>query len=243
MLEVVDLNAGYGKLTVLRGVTIDVPRGQAVAIFGRNGAGKSTLMKALVGLIALSHGSVMWEGRRMDHLRTEQVVQRGVALVPQSRGLFMRQTVAENLSLAAYGLRLPNSEVVERTDDLFDRFPALRERRRVVTASLSGGEQQMLAIAKALMRRPKLLLLDEPSIGLAPKIVELLAETVLRLREEGQGFMITEQNVDWVLGLVDRVYVLDQGQVAEQLDGAGGRSGSVERILARYLGGGRRAEE
>jgi len=155
----------------------------------------------------------------------------------------MRQTVSENLALAAYGLRLPKSQVVERTEQLFDRFPALRERRRILAASLSGGEQQMLAIAKALMRRPKLLLLDEPSIGLAPKVVELLADTVLRLREEGQGFVITEQNVDWVLGLVDGVYVLDQGQVAEQLDPAGGEPHTVERILARYLGEGRRAEE
>ena len=235
MFEIADLNAGYGKLSIIRGVSLEVADGSAVAVFGRNGAGKTTLMHALMGLIRPTAGAVRLDGERIDHLRTEQIVGRGMALVPQARGLFMRQTVEENLELAAYGLHLPSRERSARAAEMFDRFPALGERRSLIAASLSGGEQQMLAIAKALIRQPRFLLLDEPSTGLAPRVVDLLADTVSRLRAEGQSFLITEQNVDWVLGLVDRVCVIDQGLVVEEFAGTDAGD-QVAGILARYLG-------
>ena len=237
VLEVQGLRAGYGKLTIIHGLDMQAPVGSAVGVFGRNGAGKSTLVNAILGLVQISAGRVLWEGEDLTHRRTDQIVKAGICLVPQSRGLFMTQTVLENLSLVRFTLRLSRREMAGRLDDIFTRFPQLASRRKSFAASLSGGEQQMLAIAKALMRQPKVLLLDEPSIGLAPRVVEELQEVVARLKSESLTIVITEQNIPWVLTLVNRILVLESGQVTDRIEVDAARPIRPEDILAKFLGG------
>ncbi len=236
MLELEAISAGYGKLVILRDVGFHVRRGETIGIFGRNGAGKSTLVNAVVGLVHIFGGLIRWEGRPIHRERTEKIVQRGVSLVPQTRGLFKDQTVLENLTLACFGQHLGRGEVDRRVDEVFTLFRPIAERRRSMAASLSGGEQQMLAIGKALMRKPRLLLLDEPSIGLAPRVVDELAQIVRTLRGQDLAFVITEQNVGWVLPLVDRAFVLDQGTVAQTFAVDIDHPLNAEDILAGYLG-------
>jgi branched-chain amino acid transport system ATP-binding protein len=236
MLKLTEVTAGYGRIMILRALDLQVAPGQAVGLFGRNGAGKTTLAKTILGVVRATKGEVLWEGKRLNRLRTEQTVKLGISLVPQSRGLFMGLTVAENLLLSCVAWRLSRSEVRQRESEMYERFPVLGERRDLPAASLSGGEQQMLAIAKALMRRPKLLILDEPSTGLAPKILEELATLIAGLRDGELSLVLMEQNVHWALSMVDVAHILDQGRIMETLDRTDESSGELERLMARYLG-------
>jgi branched-chain amino acid transport system ATP-binding protein len=237
VLDLRSVSAGYGKLTIIRDLDLQVPVGTALGVFGRNGAGKSTLVNSIVGLVQISAGRVLWEGQDLTRRRTDQIVKAGICLVPQSRGLFMTQTVLENLSLVRFTLRLSRRVMAERLEDIFTRFPQLANRRRSFAASLSGGEQQMLAIAKALMRQPKVLLLDEPSIGLAPRVVEELQKVVARLKSESLTIVITEQNIPWVLTLVDRIVVLESGQVTDRIHVDAAHPIRPDDILSKFLGG------
>jgi branched-chain amino acid transport system ATP-binding protein len=236
VLTLSDVSSGYGRITILRDVDLVVPAGQAVGVFGRNGAGKTTLGKTIVSTIRASSGDVMWGDRRLNRLRTEQVVKLGISLVPQSRGLFMSLTVAENLLLACVAWRLARKDVRERENEMYERFPVLGERRNLPAASLSGGEQQMLAIAKALMRRPKLLILDEPSTGLAPKVLESIAALIKDLRGGELSLVLTEQNIHWALGMVDVAHILEQGRIVESFDADDESARRADRLMARYLG-------
>jgi branched-chain amino acid transport system ATP-binding protein len=236
MLKLSDVTSGYGRITILRGVDLEVPTGTAVGLFGRNGAGKTTLTKTVVSLVRPTKGEVVWEGKRLNRLRTEQTVKLGISLVPQTRGLFMSLTVQENLLLSCVAWRLGRKEVREREQEMYDRFPVLGERRHLPAASLSGGEQQMLAVAKALMRRPKLLILDEPSTGLAPLVLEELAVLIRGLQDGKLSLILTEQNVHWALKMVDVAHIIDQGRITETLDRPGESPGQIERLMAGYLG-------
>lgn len=227
--------AGYGSTVVLKDVSMRVRTGELVGIFGRNGAGKSTLMNAIMGNPRIKSGTVSLHGHRVERWSTQRLARHGLGLVPQRGGVLVEQTVDDNLTLAVVSLRLPRREVQERYDEIMDRFPPLVTRRKQIGASLSGGERQMLAIAKVLMRKPSLLMLDEPAAGLAPSIVDELQEAVLRLNSEGLAVLVAEQNVSWVIPILERGYVLDTGTVvaagtaAELVD-----SGELERS---YLGG------
>jgi ABC-type branched-subunit amino acid transport system ATPase component len=236
VLQLTDLHAGYGKLTVLRGINLIIRPGDTVGIFGRNGAGKTTLMNAILNLVHVTSGEIRLEDQRIDRRAPEWIVKRGLSLVPQSRGNFASLTVTENLRLACFGIGVRQNEYRLRLEEVFARFPPLASRRNILASNLSGGEQQMLAISKALMRRPKVLLLDEPSIGLAPRVVEQLGETVRELRGRDLALVITEQNIHWVLELVDHVHILDQGRIVESVTPTGARDEEVQRVIASYLG-------
>jgi len=236
MLTLSDVSSGYGRITILREVDLVVKTGQAVGIFGRNGAGKTTLAKTIMSTIRASSGDVTWDDKRLNRLRTERVVKLGISLVPQSRGLFMSLTVAENLLLSCVAWQLSRKEVRERENEMYERFPVLRERRDLPAASLSGGEQQMLAIAKALMRRPKLLILDEPSTGLAPKVLESIAALIHDLRDGDLSLVLMEQNIHWALGMVDLAHILEQGRLVEQFDANEEGVDHADRLMTRYLG-------
>lgn len=219
-----DVSAGYGGVTAIRHVGLSVSAGEVVAVFGRNGAGKSTFFNALMRVVEPTNGSIIWRGREMTGLSTEVIVRSGIALVPQERGVIERQSVADNLRLATTGLRLSRRELEQRLADIYTIFPRLAERRAQLGGRLSGGERRMLAIAKALMRRTPLLLLDEPSIGLAVGVVRELYEVVAHINSEGTSVLIAEQNVSWVIPLAHRGYVLDTGGIVQQ--------GSIDDLMA-----------
>jgi len=237
MLEIRNLHAGYGKLTVIRDLCLSVARGSTVGIFGRNGAGKSTLMNAIMRLGSISSGDVTWEGKSLLRMRTDQIVKSGVSLVPQTRGVFASQTVSENLAITRFALGIGRHEMQVRLDEVFQRFPPLAERRNALASSMSGGEQQMLAIAKALIRHPRLLLLDEPSIGLAPRMVEEVARVVQELKHEDLTVVVTEQNIPWILALVDTTCILDQGTILETIDMRQAQGVDAHYVVSQYLGG------
>jgi branched-chain amino acid transport system ATP-binding protein len=214
MLKVEGLRAGYGALEALHGVSLEVARGEAVAVLGANGAGKTTLMRALTGLIRARAGAITLDGRRIEHLSPERRVREGLALTPEGRELFGSLTVRENLIMGAYS-RSDRHEIEEDIEQTLTYFPRLRDRLRAPAASLSGGEGQMLSIGRALMSHPRVLLLDEPSLGLAPAIVEIVFEVIARLnREQGLTILLVEQNASMALSVVTSAYVLQSGAVA-----------------------------
>ena len=212
MLSVHDLHAGYGKKSVLQGASVRVARGTVVALLGANGAGKSTLLKAIVGLLQASAGRIELDGRPLPNATTDRALRAGVALVPEQRELFKQMSVADNLRLGAF-LRRGSKEIRAETEKLFDVFPILRERAVQPAQSLSGGEQQMLAIARALMSRPSVLLLDEPSLGLAPKIVEEIFGIIGRITADGTAVLLVEQNAAMALDVATYGFVLDLGKI------------------------------
>jgi ABC-type branched-subunit amino acid transport system ATPase component len=234
ILDVRDLTSGYGGTTIIRDASLHVGTGEIVALLGRNGAGKTTLLNTILGDPRPRGGDVIWEGRSIRGLSTDRVVAAGIGLVPQQYAIIARQSVDDNLRLATFGIRLSRAEYAARIDEMMARFPRLAQRRTSLGGSLSGGERQMLAIAKVLMRRPKLLLLDEPSIGLAPTIVDELASIVARLRDEGLPVMIAEQNVTWVAPLARRAYLIDGGRIIEE--GPPSVLAESEALAERYLG-------
>lgn len=235
-LEVRGLRAGYGGAEALRGVDLDAAAGTLTAIVGANGAGKSTLLKCVSGLVPPSAGTIRLGGRPITGLPPAHIVRRGIAHVPEGRQIFGRLTVADNLRLGAYSQlrRLTPAEVAARVEDVCEIFPVLSGRLGDQAALLSGGQQQMLAIARGLMARPRLLLLDEPSLGLAPVLVGEIAAVLRRLRRSGVGLLLVEQNARLGLALADRAYVLETGRVV--MSGTGKELLGAPDVIHRYLG-------
>jgi branched-chain amino acid transport system ATP-binding protein len=215
MLEVEGIEAGYGNVAILRGVALRVAQGELVCLVGANGAGKSTLMKTISGQLAPAKGRVVWLGRDLTRMPTSERVRWGLALVPEGRHIFPSLTVIQNLRLGTYAQRLSGSERQARIDLVLARFPRLAERRKQLAGTMSGGEQQMLAIGRALMSKPKLLLLDEPSLGLAPLIVAEVFELVRGLRDQGMAVLLVEQNAG-CLAVADRAYVIENGRIKKE---------------------------
>ncbi|MEI7643723.1 MAG: ABC transporter ATP-binding protein [Chloroflexales bacterium] len=213
MLEIQNLSVNYSGISALRDVTITVEPGEVLALIGSNGAGKSTTLRAISRLVPAAAGQIIYAGKDLTRVRPEEVVRMGVAHSPEGRRMLTRQSVLDNLLLGAY-TRRDHAEVRADIDRQFDRFPRLAERRNQIAGTLSGGEQQMVAIARALMSRPRLLLLDEPSLGLAPLIVREIFQIIRSLRETGVTILLVEQNASLALQTADRGYVLEAGRVA-----------------------------
>ncbi len=218
MLEVEDLHVYYGEIHALKGISVRVAQGEIVALLGNNGAGKTTTLKTISGLLRPRAGRVLLEGRPLHGLPPHEIVARGVAQSPEGRKIFNRLTVTENLEMGAY-LRA-DAAIREDIDRVFGLFPRLRERRVQVAGTLSGGEQQMLAIGRAMMARPRILLLDEPSMGLAPILVEQIFETVADINRQGTTILLVEQNAAIALSVAQRAYVLETGAIALSGDAA-----------------------
>ncbi|MCM5682992.1 ABC transporter ATP-binding protein [Schlegelella sp. S2-27] len=231
LLEVTDLHAGYGRAEVLSGLSLAAPKGGVVTVIGPNGAGKSTLLNALMGVLP-SRGSIRHDGREIGRMSLEERVQRGIALVPETRALFASMPVEDNLRLGAWRLRgrTPGNDLAR----VYEIFPRLQERRAQLAGTLSGGERQMLAIGRALMGRPQLLMLDEPSLGLAPLIVKEIFRIIERLRETGVTLLLVEQNARAALQVADHAYVLETGQIA--LHGPAAQLATDPRVVETYLG-------
>jgi branched-chain amino acid transport system ATP-binding protein len=231
LLEVRGLHAGYGRIDVLRDIDVDVARGETVALIGANGAGKSTLLKAVAGLVVPKSGRIGYDGEAIGGVAPERLVRRGIALVPEGRLLFGTMSVAENLELGAYAAR---GEAAGRLALVHRLFPVLAERARQAAATLSGGEQQMLAVSRALMSGPRLLLLDEPSLGLAPKVIAEIFSAIDALRESGVSVLLAEQDARLALKHADRGYVLRTGEVA--LAGSSAELLADDTVRHVYLG-------
>ncbi len=232
LLEVTGLRAGYGTGEVLHGIDLAVAKGGVTALLGANGAGKTTTLRAICGMLRRT-GEIRFDGARIDRAATEEVARRGVAHVPDGRGTFMELTVAENLRLGAYSRR--DRAVAADTARMLDHFPALRPRLRQQAGTLSGGEQQMLAIARALLSRPRLLLLDEPSFGLAPLVVRRIFDILARIRADtGIGILLVEQNASLALAFADHACILEAGAVA--LAGTAASVGRDDQVRRVYLG-------
>ena len=233
MLEIMGLVAGYGRLVVLRGLDLKVPKGKVVALLGGNGAGKTTTMKAITGMAGISGGRVELEGRRIDSEASHHIHALGLALVPQGRELFSRMTVEENLELGA-GNRVTGADRRARLEEMFGYFPRLRERRRQPAGTMSGGEQQMVAIGRALMSQPRLLLLDEPSAGLSPIVIAEMVRIIQRLNEAGETILLVEQNIRVALKVASYVYVMRQGRVV--LEGNAETFSDDDAVFRSYIG-------
>ncbi|MGH7041613.1 MAG: ABC transporter ATP-binding protein [Acetobacteraceae bacterium] len=227
------MEAGYGRLRVLRGISLEVPKGRVVALLGGNGAGKTTTLRAIAGLIPVRAGAVRLDGTPIHGMPSHRIFAAGIALVPQGRELFPEMTVAENLELGALAAHT-RREAAQLAQEVFGRFPRLRERARQQAASLSGGEQQMLATGRALMSRPSVLLLDEPTTGLAPIIVRELTRIIAELNRAGQTILLVEQNVKMALAIADDTYVIRQGEIVLHAPAAELRGS--EELSRAYLG-------
>jgi branched-chain amino acid transport system ATP-binding protein len=233
ILEVEDLHVSYGAITALRGISLRVGKGEVVALIGANGAGKTTTLRAVSGMLRPKAGRVRLEGQEVQGFKSHLLVPRGMAHAPEGRGIFLNLTVEENLDLGAY-LRRDRAQVAEDTEYVFGLFPKLRERRRQVCATLSGGEQQMLAISRALMSRPRLLLLDEPSLGLAPQVVETIFRILREVNARGVSILLVEQNAHLALSLAHHGYVLETGEVV--MNGPGRTLLASPEVRRAYLG-------
>ena len=234
LLEIRNVHVHYNKVAALKGVDMDVPEGSIVTIIGANGAGKSTTLRSISGLVPLSKGEIAFAGKRIDGLAPERVVALGIAHVPEGRRVFPDLTVEENLRTGAF-LRADTDEVGKDLEDVFLHFPRLKERRKQWARSLSGGEQQMLAIGRALMSRPKLLILDEPSMGLSPVLVQEIARIIRDIAARGVTVVLVEQNAELALKLARFAYVLETGRVA--LEGPAHELHDNEHVRRAYLGG------
>lgn len=233
MLKVTDLNVRYGAIEAVRELTFDVREGQAVAIIGANGAGKSTTLNAIGGLLKPARGRIELNGHDITRLRADQIARLGLAQVPEGREVLAPLTVEENLRLGAY-VRRDRAAIEHDLTGMYERFPVLGQRRGQAAGLLSGGEQQMLAVARALMSRPKLLTLDEPSMGLAPLVVERVFEIIAEIKAQGTTLLLVEQNAHKALQVADYVYVLERGKLAHAASAQALRDD--ERIVKAYLG-------
>ncbi|HDM92887.1 MAG TPA: ABC transporter ATP-binding protein [Candidatus Korarchaeota archaeon] len=231
MLSVENLEAGYGDVQVLWGVSLRVEKGEIVALLGSNGAGKTTTLKTISGLLKPKSGKIAFDGVEITGKPPHEVVRLGISLVPEGRRLFPKMTVYENLRMGAY---LVSGDVSDRLETVYSLFPILKERRNQLAGTLSGGEQQMLAIARGLMSSPRLLMLDEPSLGLAPKIVQEVLRAVNQIRDEGVTVLLVEQNVQQALSIADRGYVIETGRIV--LEGTGRELLENEHVKTAYLG-------
>jgi branched-chain amino acid transport system ATP-binding protein len=232
-LSIAGLDAAYGRVNALRGINIVVETGEVVCLLGRNGAGKTTLIRTICGTLRPTAGAIHFDGELISHLPAAAIVARGIGTVPEGRGVFPSLTVEENLRMGAYAHRKGPWSHAD-LGEAFAMFPRLRERRRQLAGTLSGGEQQMLAIGRALISRPRLLLLDEPSMGLAPLLVEAIFDTIDALAGQGMTILLVEQNASAALDLADRAYVLEQGRISHA--GSAGALQDDPEVRSAYLG-------
>ncbi|MCU0265876.1 MAG: ABC transporter ATP-binding protein [Actinomycetia bacterium] len=233
LLEVDELHVSYGRVAALRGISLQVDEGEIVTLIGANGAGKTTTLKTLSGLRAVAAGSIRFDGRDITAMPGHQRVMAGLCQAPEGRGVFPGMSVAENLAMGAYSRGKPAEADLER---VFTLFPRLKERQKQAGGTLSGGEQQMLAIGRALMARPRLLLLDEPSMGLAPQYIQLIFRIIAEINEQGTTVLLVEQNAAQALAVAHRAYVLETGTIVKT--GTGQELLGDESVVAAYLGGG-----
>jgi branched-chain amino acid transport system ATP-binding protein len=233
VLQVAAVHAGYGAIRALRGVSLEVNAGEVVALIGANGAGKSTLLRTISGILKPTSGDVLFEGRTLNGMAEDKIVRLGILQVQEGRGILTRMTVQENLEMGAYG-RTGKAEIRRDLEMVLDRFPALRDRRKQFGATLSGGEQQMLAIGRALMARPKLMMLDEPSLGLAPMLVREIFRIIADFKRERRTVLLVEQNARKALQCADRGYVLETGAIV--LTGSGEALLKSAAVQTAYLG-------
>lgn len=234
MLKLESVKVAYGAIQAVKGVSIEVRKGEVVTIIGANGAGKSTLLKSICGLEPVSEGRILLDGKDITNVASHQRVGLGVAMSPEGRGVFADQTVRENLMLGAYSRKSDPAATAAAIEREFKRFPRLRERQDQLSGTLSGGEQQMLAISRALMSDPRLLLLDEPSLGLAPLIIKDIFNAIRQLREAGLTILLVEQMAKQALGVADRAYVLETGHITAE--GTGRALLNDPKVKAAYLG-------
>ncbi|HYE63418.1 MAG TPA: ABC transporter ATP-binding protein [Phycisphaerales bacterium] len=233
MLAVKDLRVNYGAIRALHGVTLRVERGEIVTLIGCNGAGKSTTLRAISGLVKPSGGEVEYEGRSLARLAPHEIVRLGIAQSPEGRGIFANMTVEENLELGAFA-RKDTANIAKDREHALSLFPRLKERYKQSAGTLSGGEQQMLAMARALLARPKLLLLDEPSLGLAPQVVQTIFRIIREINKEGTTILLVEQNANQALKVAHRAYVLEVGKIA--MEGKAAELAASDAVRKAYLG-------
>jgi branched-chain amino acid transport system ATP-binding protein len=234
MLQIDSIEMSYGAIQAIRGVSFSVAKGEVVAIIGANGAGKSTLLKGVAGIEPLKQGRIIWNGIDISQVSAHERLRLGIALAPEGRGVFPDQSIRDNLLLGAYAIRNDKERVANLLEQEFQRFPRLKERSEQMAGTLSGGEQQMLAISRALMSQPQLLLLDEPSLGLAPLIMREIFQSIKSLREAGLTILLVEQMANQALKVADRAYVLETGSV--KLGGSGKELADHPDVRAAYLG-------
>jgi branched-chain amino acid transport system ATP-binding protein len=234
MLEVRDLTVAYGNIVAVKNLSIDVHKGEIVTLIGSNGAGKSTTLRTISGLLEPKTGSVSFNGENLTGLEGHEVVAKGICQSPEGRRIFQGMTVLENLELGAF-LRDDKDGIAADMENVLELFPRLRERIAQKAGTMSGGEQQMLAVARALMGRPQLLLLDEPSMGLAPVLVDLIFETIVKINQQGVTILLVEQNALAALGVANRAYVLESGSI--KLSGNAGDLAKDPEVTKAYLGG------
>ena len=234
MLSVDDIHVYYGNIAAVKGISIEVKQGEIVTLIGSNGAGKSTTMRAISGLVSPRRGSITFEGKKISGMPGHLVTALGISQSPEGRRIFGRMSVDENLDLGAF-LRNDKDGILEDREKIYELFPRLKERIHQKAGTLSGGEQQMLAVARALMTRPRLLMLDEPSMGLAPLLVELIFNTIKQIREQGMTILLVEQNALAALDVADRAYVLESGVIKQQ--GNAADLAASDEVRKAYLGG------
>lgn len=233
MLKVNDINVYYGSIHAIRDISFEVCRGQIVTLVGANGAGKSTTLQTISGLLHSKTGSIEFLGKNLAGVAPHKIVEHGLAHVPEGRRVFLQMSVEENLEMGAY--TRPRSEIEDGIADVYSRFPRLKERRKQVAGTLSGGEQQMLAMGRALMSKPQLLMLDEPSMGLSPILVDQIFDIIKELHNAGTTILLVEQNAQMALSIADNAYVLESGKIV--LSGTGAELLASEQVKKAYLGG------
>lgn len=234
LLEVKDLQVYYGVIQALKGISFEVNEGEIVTLIGANGAGKTTTMQSIIGLIPSRHGSVTFDGQDITKMPCHKIVHAGLTQVPEGRRIFQELTVYENLLMGGFSQK-DQSLLKKDIENIYERFPRLAERKNQIAGTLSGGEQQMLAIGRAMMSRPKLLLLDEPSMGLSPLLVDQVFEIIKQLRDDGTTILLVEQNAGKSLAISDRAYVLELGEIV--LSGTGVELAASDEVKKAYLGG------
>ena len=233
MLKVENLVVSYGGIEALKGISLEVPEGEIVTIIGANGAGKSTLLRSIIGLVKTESGSIKYDEKELTNLRSQDIVAQGISLVPEGRRVFPNLSVLENLRIGAY-MRKDAEGIRNDIEAIYEKFPRLKERNWQMAGTLSGGEQQMLAVGRAMMSRPKLLLMDEPSLGLAPLIIKNIFEIIKQLNKEGITVLLIEQNANMALKVAHLAYVLETGKIT--LKGTGRELLENPQIAAAYLG-------
>ena len=234
MLKIEDINVYYGAIHALKGISLEVPEGEIVTLIGANGAGKSTTLRTISGLLKPRTGTITFEGKNIAGSPAQDIVKQGVSQVPEGRRIFANMSVLENLELGAY-IRSDSKGIAQDLENVFQRFPRLRERKSQVAGTLSGGEQQMLALGRALMSRPRLLLLDEPSMGLAPLLVKEIFAIIKEINASGTTILLVEQNANMALSIAQKAYVLETGRIT--LSGTAKELSESEAVRKAYLGG------